>query len=74
MPVSGTTQERYPQMNHYSRGENVAIIKVDIHPEFIQMYQQAHYPLGKSRRGFKKWIKRKIIEALTAFVRDEDNK
>lgn len=48
-------------------------IKVEIYPEYIQMYRDAHYPLGKSIRGFKKWIKRRMIQALK-YWKDEGYK
>lgn len=31
-------------------------------------YQSLGYPLGKSRKGFKKWLKRYILNAMTALA------
>lgn len=48
-------------------------VKVEIYPEYIELYRKARYPLGKSMRGFKKWIKRRMIQALRSW-KDESNK
>lgn len=45
------------------------IIKIDALPEFFNMYKIAGYPLGKSRKGFKKWIKRRIYKSLEALFK-----
>ena len=52
----------------------MAKVSVDALPDFQDMYRDAGHPLGKNRRGFKKWIKRRIIQALEAWVkRDKEN-
>lgn len=50
----------------------MAIIKVDVYPEYYELYKNARYPLGKSRKGFKKWIKRRMIEALKRLANESD--
>lgn len=52
----------------------MSIVKVDVYPEYWELYRTANYPLGKSRKGFKKWIKKRMIKALTDLVRNESYK
>lgn len=40
-------------------------LDVDVISMLQSKYTELHYPLGKSRRGRKKWIKRYIVKALT---------
>ncbi|CAN5115508.1 hypothetical protein BH09PAT1_BH09PAT1_8370 [soil metagenome] len=54
-------------------GYQMPIVKIDSLPEFSDMYKKAGYPLGKSRRGFKKWIKHTIIQSLKAWVERSKN-
>jgi len=46
----------------------MALIKIDFLQEFEKMYQDAGHPLGRTRRGRKKWLKRKIIQTFKKFL------
>lgn len=38
--------------------------------DFHNLYRQSGHPLGKSRRGRKKWVKRYVVLALTALANE----
>ena len=42
----------------------MAKIKLNLESYILQMYAKAGHPLGKTRKGRKKWLKRKIMTAL----------
>lgn len=42
----------------------MAIIKIDVDEYMYEYYRDHGHPLGKNMRGFKKWIKHRIIQAL----------
>ena len=44
-------------------------LDTDVIDDLSDAYRDNGYPLGKSRRGFKKWMKRFIIKSLTEYVR-----
>lgn len=51
----------------------MTMIKVDLLPEFKLWYQKHGHPLGKTRRGRKKWLKNEFQRVLRKIVDNENN-